>query len=301
MNRRSFIRNSCGTACLLSFPALWSCNNDLPVHFGLITDVHFADRPPRGTRYYNQSKQKLLEALHVFNKSNLHFIIQLGDYKDEDDRPEKSRTLAYLDEIETAMRQYNGPVYHVLGNHDMDSISKQDFLAHTQNHGAAKGKNYYSFVFNRLKFIVLDANYNTDGSDYDSGNFDWTSAQIPESQIQWLKTELAGGSDPVIVFVHQLLDWFSGMHKSLYIRNAEEIVEILEKSNRVLAVFQGHHHSGNYSFRNGIHYFTMKAAVEGALPENNSFATVEIDREFNIRIDGFFNCENRFLKYQTNA
>jgi len=37
--------------------------------------------------------------------------------------------------------------------------------------------------------------------------------------------------------VHQLLDWFSGVDESLYIRNAEEVVEILEKSNRTFAVF----------------------------------------------------------------
>jgi len=222
MNRRSFIKTSCGTICLLSIPAWWSCNHTSPVRFGLITDLHFADRLPAGSRYYNQSKQKLLEAIHVFNKSNLDFIIELGDFKDQDDHPKKTQTLAYLDEIESAFRQYDGPVYHVLGNHDMDSISKRDFLAHTKNHGVAEGKNYYSFVYNRLKFIALDANYNEDGSDYDSGNFDWTSARIPGSQLQWLKTELAEGREPVIVFVHQLLDWFSGVHESLYIRNAED-------------------------------------------------------------------------------
>jgi alkaline phosphatase len=96
-----------------------------------------------------------------------------------------------------------------------------------------------------------------------------------------------------------LLDWFSGVGKSVLIRNAGEIVEILEKSNRVLAVFQGHHHRGNYSYRNGIHYFTLKAAVEGSIPENNSFAIVEIDRELNIHIKGFFNCENQIIKHGT--
>jgi alkaline phosphatase len=72
MNRRSFIKTSCGAVSVISIPALWSCNGALPVRFGLITDVHFADRTPRGTRFYDQSKQKLLEAIHVFNKSNLN-------------------------------------------------------------------------------------------------------------------------------------------------------------------------------------------------------------------------------------
>jgi len=85
------------------------------------------------------------------------------------------------------MCQYDGPVYHVLGNHDMDSISKRDFLSHTKNHGKAEGKSYYSFVYNRLKFIALDANYNEDGSDYDSGNFDWTYPVYPAVKYSVLK------------------------------------------------------------------------------------------------------------------
>ena len=295
MNRRVFIKTSCGAVCLLTGLPFWSCGSALPVRFGLFTDLHFADRSHFGNRYYSQSKQKLLDAIQVFNNSNLDFIIELGDFKDQDDLPEKSRTLAFLNEIESVMRQFKGPIYHVLGNHDMDSISKQDFLAHTKNHGAAEGKSYYSFVYHHLKCIVLDANYNESGLDYDTGNFDWTYAQIPDHQIDWLKNELAKDDKPVIVFVHQLLDWFSAIDESLYIKNAKEIVEILEKSNRVLAVFQGHHHSGNYSHRNGIHYFTMKAVVEGSLPENNSFAIVEIDRELNIHIIGFHNCEDQLL------
>lgn len=296
MNRRFFIKTSYGAIFLSTGFPFGSGNCVFPVRFGLITDLHYADRPLSGNRYYNQSKQKLLDAVHVFNNSHLDFVIELGDFKDQDNHPEKSRTLVFLDEIETVIRQFNGPIYHVLGNHDMDSISKKDFLAHTRNHGTAEGKGYYSFVHNHLKFIVLDANYNEDESDYNTGNFDWTYAQIPSKQIEWLKNELAEGNAPVLVFVHQLFDWFSGIDESLYIRNAKEIVDILEKTNRVVAVFQGHHHQGNYSNRNGIHYFTMKAAVEGSIPENNSFATVEIDRELNIHIDGFYNCEDQFLK-----
>jgi alkaline phosphatase len=284
MNRRSFIKTSGGAVCMMSCPPLWAYNRISPVRFGVITDLHYADRPPRGSRYYRDSKQKLEESIRVFNQSNLDFIIELGDFKDQDDTPIRSRIIAYLDEIEDVMRQFHRPVYQVLGNHDMDSISKQEFLSHTKNHGTATGKSYYSFTINGLKFIVLDANYNEDGLDYDSGNFDWTYAQIPDNQLKWLDNELSAGDEPVIIFVHQLLDWFSGMPPSVYIKNAKTVVEILEQRHRVLAVFQGHHHDGNYSYRNGIHYYTLKAAVEGSFPDNNSFAIVEIDEALHIHV-----------------
>ena len=205
--------------------------------------------------------------------------------------------MSFLDEIEAKFQTFDGPVYHVLGNHDMDSISKPEFLAHTANYGNAKGKPYYSFVRNQIKFIVLDGNCNEDGSDYDSGNFDWTKAFIPVGQREWLQQELKKDDLPVVIFIHELLDTFSGISKELCIGNAEEIVSILEQSGKVVAVIQGHHHAGNYSFRHGIHYFTMKGMIEGSLPENNSFAVIEIDKDLNIYIEGFYNCKNKEMKH----
>ena len=107
--------------------------------------------------------------------------------------------------------------------------------------------------------------------------------------------ELKGNNKPVIIFIHQLLDRFSDISKSLCVSNADEIVPLLEENGNVLAVFQGHHHAGHYSFRNNIHYWTMKGMIEGNLPDNNSFAVVEIDTQNNIHIDGFYNCEDKDL------
>jgi alkaline phosphatase len=120
-------------------------------------------------------------------------------------------------------------------------------------------------------------------------------AIIPGEQIEWFKKEL-DCTCPVVVFVHQMLDSFSDIDKGLCIKNAPELVEIIEKSGRVLAVFQGHHHSGHYSFRQGVHYFTLKEMIEGPYPANNSFAVAEIDASLDIVLQGFGNCENRVMK-----
>lgn len=299
MNRRLFFKRSCAGALLLVCPEIWAQNRQPLIRFGLVTDIHFAHRKTHGTRYYEESLPKLTEAIDLFNKRKLDFIIELGDLKDMSAQPERGQTLLFLDEIEQKMQTFNGPVYHVFGNHDMDSISKTDFLQHTVNPGAANGKSYYAFTLkDRVKCIVLDGNYNEDGSDYDSGSFDWTKAFIPTSQKEWLRKELAADHLPVILFTHQLLDTFSEIEKELCIGNASEIVEILEQSNKVLAVIQGHHHAGNYSFRAGIHYFTMKGMIEGSLPENNSFAVVEVDDQYNITVEGFYNCKDKEMKYK---
>lgn len=281
-----------------SIPLL-SCGVSRALHFGIVTDIHYSERDTYGTRYFQQSIEKLEDAIRIFNRSELDFVIELGDFKDQDREPDIKNTLNYLKTIESTFQKFNGPVYHVLGNHDMDSITKQAFLHHTSNHGHADKKAYYSFVHGGIKCIVLDANYNEDGSSYDSGNFDWTEAYVPEIQLEWMKKELSTSSKPVIVFIHQLLDAFSDIPSSVCVNNSDEIVSLLENSGCVLAVFQGHHHAGHYSFRNKIHYWTMKGMIEGSLPENNSFAIVEVSSNGDISIDGFLNCEDRLLKVET--
>ena len=159
MNRRLFLKRTCGGVLLLAAsPSLISCDQQQrPVRFGVVTDLHYSRREPYGTRYFPQTMEKLKEAIKVFNNSNLDFVIELGDLKDQDNVPQREQTITYLDEIEKEFQTFRGPVYHVLGNHDMDSISKEDFLQHTSNHGDADKKTYYSFTCNNIKFIVLDA------------------------------------------------------------------------------------------------------------------------------------------------
>jgi alkaline phosphatase len=179
----------------------------------------------------------------------------------------------------------------VLGNHDVDSISKTQFLNNIENAGIDYGKSYYSFDFNGVHLIVLDANYKSDGTDYDHGNFDWTDANIPPAELEWLMQDLAATRKPTIVFIHQLLDG-SGSH---YVNNAAEVRGILEQSGRVLAVFQGHRHDGSYSLIEGIHYYTLKAMVEGPVPESNSYAIVEVRPDMSISVTGYRNAINKQL------
>ena len=257
--------------------------------------MHYAQRDMAINRYYRQSKQKLQAAIDQFGGCD--FVVELGDFKDMDEKHNPETALRFLDEIESVLQGFGGRVYHVLGNHDMDCISKEEFLQHTRNAGRARGKSYYSFGRKGIRFIVLDANFNEDGTPYCRGNFDWTRAFIPEEEIEWLRSELQASRKPVIIFCHQMLDYFSGAPQNVCVANAREVVPLLEQSGRVAAVVQGHHHTGHYSQRNGIHYWTMKAMIESAYPEHNSYAIVTVNRmNGQITIEGFADCEDREIR-----
>lgn len=192
--------------------------------------------------------------------------------------------------IEAVMQQFDGPTYHALGNHDMDSVSKAQFLANVENTNIDPGRSFYSFDAKGVHCIVLDANYNPDGSDYDHGSFDWANCNVPDGQLEWLRRDLEASDGPAVVFLHQLLDG----EGNVYVRNAAAVRRILEDSENVLAVFQGHRHSGSYSLINGIHYYTLKAIVEGPFPQNNAYAIVELQPD-RIIVTGYANVEGREL------
>ena len=57
------------------------------------------------------------------------------------------------------------------------------------------------------------------------------------------------------------------------IKNAAEVREVLEKSGKVRAVYQGHYHPGHENVINSIPYHTLPVMCEG---EENRYTIIEI-------------------------
>jgi len=262
------------------------------VRFGVVTDLHYADIDPNGARSYRESDAKLAECVQVMNANGVAFLVELGDFKDQDKTPDEARTLGYLQKIESVFAGFKGPRYHVIGNHDTDSLSKAQYLAAAPNTGIVPNATRYTFVSGGVRFVVLDAGHKSDGSDYDRGNYDWSDSNVDAPQLGWLAETLAASTEPAVVFVHQQLDG-----EGVYcVRNAAQIREVLEKSGKVIAVLQGHRHEGGFSTINGIPYFTFKALVEGAGPRNSAYSIVDVMPDLEVRVFGYRQAESRTFR-----
>ena len=80
LSRRAVLR---GGSLLLGSGWLHGMADGTPaVRFGMVTDVHHADKPEWGTRYYRESLAKLREAVAQIRGSHPAFLIQLGDLVD---------------------------------------------------------------------------------------------------------------------------------------------------------------------------------------------------------------------------
>lgn len=257
------------------------------VRFGLVADLHYADIDPAIGRHYCEALPKLAKAMEEFNAHGLDFVIELGDLKDLTRGREE--TLAALERIEAEFAKFNGPRYHVAGNHDFDCLSPEEFFSRTPNDGKVCDKGYYAFVLNGVTFIVLDGCYTHDMRHYSRAN-PWIDSNIPPEQMEWLGRELAAAKGHVVVFCHQRLDPSAEKHH--LVKNAAEVRALLESSGKVRAVIMGHEHSGGKGVVNGIPYYTLAAMVTGKGPKANSFAEAAIYPSGAFRVKGYFRAKS---------
>ncbi len=249
------------------------------VRFGFITDCHYAGNLANsGNKHYTASLKKMRAFTDAMNAAKVDFVMEGGDFKDLGRSPKES--LANLDKIEKEFARFKGPRYHVIGNHDLDNLTKEEFLSHVTNAGGS-AKNFYSFDVGGIRFIVLDGNFKHDAREYRRGDFDWKDSLVSADQLAFLKAELAAAPGACIPIIHQRLD----AEDPTVVRNAARVRRILERSGKVKCVIQGHRHEGAFRIINGIGYFTHKAAVVGG--ENvQAWSVIEVYPCGGIRVCG---------------
>ena len=230
-----------------------------PLKIGLIADMHYAQRPNNSGRRYAETLQKAKQFYDVAMEEGADLIVQMGDLKDEAPGGNRTQTINHLDDAVQLFQSFSVPVFHLLGNHDLDCISREDYAAKV---GGEPNDRFFSFDREGWRLVFLDTCYSPDGTPYSKGNFFWEEAIVPEHELEWLKNDLESAKGPVVVFLHHCLDYWARKNQRHFLLNAEEICQILEQSGKVKMVFQGHFHAGNFSSRNGVNYFTLKGTIE---------------------------------------
>jgi hypothetical protein len=115
--------------------------------FALLTDIHYADQPPKGKRDYRGSLERLARAVVDINRAAIEkagptFTIQLGDLVD-----------AGADSLARIVPIYEGLTmarYHALGNHDFPN-GRDELMRRL-----GMETSWYDFAMERWRFVVLD-------------------------------------------------------------------------------------------------------------------------------------------------
>jgi alkaline phosphatase len=236
---------------------------DYVCSFGLINSVEHT---------HGASLTKINNAVSAFNSWNPDFVVELGDFIDDDTA---THDLTALQEVEATYDNLTMSRKYVLGNHDLDTLTKATFISHV-----GMSEKYYSFDVGNYHFIVLDDMYDASGNDLEAHGINNPSRYISDTEKTWLTNDLNNTTKKTIIFVEAHL---YGMISAQMIQNAADIRTILENSGKVLACFHGHSGTNQVDTINGIAYYAMRA-MDQASP--NAYAKVAIYSDNSIRIEG---------------
>jgi len=213
-----------------------SCSRHKAVRFGICTDVH--------KDIMHDADQRLQAFVSQMNEKDVDFIIQLGDFTQPQD---------YNASFMNIWNSFEGPAYHVLGNHDMDNSKGERYSREYTVTYLDMPAQYYSFDVSGYHFVVLDGNDEKDPPQEGYAHY------VSTEQMAWLKKDLTQTELPVVVFSHQSIEDPDG------VENADEVRKILEEANpesgkkKVIACFSGHHHIDYSKSINGIHYIQINS------------------------------------------
>lgn len=204
------------------------------VRFGLIADIH-PDMLPDGLN-------RVQAFVAAMKEARVDFILQLGDFcwPAPSNRP-------YLQ----AWKEYQGPSYHVLGNHDMDDgYSREQTVAFCGMPGMR-----YTFDAGPIRGIVLDGNE-------PGGKASGYRRFVGAEQLAWLERELQKADRPCLLFIHQPFD----ADLPDFIENGAAVREVVERAQQqrpgsVVAVFCGHLHLDYERVVNGVRYIQINSAA----------------------------------------
>ncbi len=288
MNRRNFLKSIGAIGLISTLPRTLSfAGGDAgsQVRIGVFTDLHHMSFKKDET-----ARMKLIMDAMLQEKPDL--MIEGGDF-------------TYPKNIEPVLAEWNrfdGPKYHVLGNHDMDYCDKATItkLLGMENR-------YYSFDHGAFHFAVLDRNNfrKADGSveGYAKGNWykagDGKINQIDPEQMAWIRDDLTKTTKPTVLWMHQPIAATDELNN---IGNGQELLDLIDEMNftarqstgkpRVIAAFFGHDHTDVYTLRNDVHYIMLNSAsyaYHGGGPyyyQDPLFCFVTLDPAGTIQIKG---------------
>lgn len=273
-------------------------NADAQVKFGVFADCQYCDCETRNNRFYQNSAQKLENAVIQFNTNHeLEFIVNLGDLID--------RNIESFNPVNNVLEKSEKQVFHVIGNHDLE-VGRENLEQVREKLGmqalfyVVEKENWVFIFLNGNDISFLSSNPETIEqaesitkklkAEEKPNHHPWNGG-IGSRQLSWLNSQLKEAENEgkkVALFCHYPLLPL----ESHTLWNSNEVLAILEKYNCVKLWMNGHNHSGNYAFHNGIHFVNLKGMVE--TETQNAFAEVTLSEKL-IEIKGFGSEESREL------
>jgi 3',5'-cyclic AMP phosphodiesterase CpdA len=226
------------------------------ITIGIVTDLHFGPEARFGGKLRKMTHLAPELARDVVRRMNevirADLVVNLGDDIEDESR---EADLARYGECQAILRGATAPLLNVAGNHDTIHLNRDDLGRFWQRSGPL----YYALDHAGWHLVVLHTLEKKD-----------VEIRLPETQLSWLRADLAATDKPTVVFMHhsaseQSLDdsrWWPGRSHLALVKERAELRSIFEQSGRVRAVFNGHLHWNHLDVIAGIPYVTVQSLIE---------------------------------------
>lgn len=242
----------------------------------LITDVHHGENTnyPHhgGADYVNQFGEQFKDFVPLLRAEmeKCDLVVNIGDFIHDENAEKDIETYKEAMSLLASKAQTK----HVLGNHDARNIPREVWLSLV-----GEEKTYYSFDLGGYHHVILDGNSaERRGPIY-----------LSEEQLVWLESDLGQTNLKTIVYCHFPLDnqsmegnyYFQDKPERGSVNNKFFVRNILQKSGKVLAVFNGHTHFYHQEVIKDIIYTTLPSFSENdsAGHPNAEYLVATIDND----------------------
>lgn len=217
-------------------------SNDADFTFIFMTDIHY--QTERG------ADEAFRMAIDTANQLDADFVLTGGDLVYDVLRGNHQKSEKLFNGYKEAVKGFNMPVYHCIGNHELFAIyeeSPEDSTHADYRYGMFErhfGDSYYSFDHKGWHFMVLNT-IDVKGKRY--------IGLVNEKEIEWMKQDLAkvDKNTPIAIAMHiPLVSTFKQIYpknpptevpNELWVHNRKEVLDLFKDHNLKLAL-QGHMH-----------------------------------------------------------
>jgi len=251
---------------IVSLILVFSCKTkpaDDSFTFAFLTDVHLT--------YERNAVPGFNQAIKSVNDHNPDFVIMGGDLIMDALGQRYSLADSLYNLYNETVKNFKMPVFNTMGNHEIYGIYSQSGADKLNPEYGEKmfekrfGDSYQSFMHKGWKFMILNSVEDT-GKDRYIGKID-------DAQIDWIKKELSltDKSTPIVISTHipfitantqKYVGTTVASDSSTVIYNGKEVLDHFSGYNLKL-VLQGHLHSLEDIYIDGIHFITGGAVSSG--------------------------------------
>jgi len=223
-----------------------------PLRIAVITDIHYG--PDRYSKKGDEALMLLESFIRQVNSMEVGLVVDLGDRISNTDIVNDRKHLAV---VASVFKSLTNECHHLVGNHDVVHLSIQDqeeIIGMPLQHHSLDRQGWHLAFWNTSCVLHEGEGFRLEPDDLD-----------------WLAADLAATELPIVIFSHMPVDTGS-MVGNYYFerrfahgeqhRNASRARDLIEGSEKVIAVVSGHVHWNQLHFMDGIPHFSLQSLSE---------------------------------------